>query len=77
MGVTHGCHVHTSTLVDLSPGIGPIDNCVNVYVAPISKRALSTELRDIKNYVEMFRSQLPDDVFQFSPPVLPLTDSPV
>jgi len=35
MGVTHGCHVHTSTLVDLSPGIGPIDNCVNVYVAPI------------------------------------------
>jgi hypothetical protein len=30
----HGCHVHTSTLVDLSPRLGATNNCVNVYVAP-------------------------------------------
>jgi hypothetical protein len=35
MGATHGCHVHTSTLVDSSPGFGTTGNFVNVYVAPI------------------------------------------
>ena len=29
----HGCHVHTSTLVEFSPALGTTGNCVNVYVA--------------------------------------------
>ena len=31
----HGCHVHTSTLVDFSPALGRMGNRENVYVATI------------------------------------------